>query len=429
MRYQYDKTMVFKIKMADPDYNGGSKLYCDVENALEIIKSISHMTWGCPMIVYLVGWQYDGHDDKYPAFFEINERIKRKVDSCARDSLLWLTKEAKNYNATVSYHINLTDAYPCSPIWNEYVQKDLILKNRKGKLMVTGIWGGRESYGVVLEKELKSGLFEQRVNRLFDLLPLEDVGTVHIDAFFVRKGHNVRIKDEKKARLKMIQYFNMRGVDVTSEFIYREHKSGFRAHFGDSDTIGIIPFYWNPVYSRRDILKHPASVLAGGKHCKSLSLDKSIEWLIYGNIRIEGDVFEQGKWKDEFLKDFVTYNLPYFYLNSYDRMRITGIGKCRKLIHSNNVVTTIKNKMISNGGVIVKKNDFVWLPLHYRENCYIAYNDNSGICNLPLQNGLAEISTMTENGRKVLLTKKVDNQTLQFDMDNKKVYYIRIHKE
>ena len=56
-------------------------------------------TVGIPKIVYLVGWQYNGHDSKYPAWFEVNERLKRPEDKTALESLKWLMKEA----TTVSY--------------------------------------------------------------------------------------------------------------------------------------------------------------------------------------------------------------------------------------------------------------------------------------------------------------------------------------
>ena len=41
-------------------------------------------------IIYLVGWQYNGHNDKYPAFFEVNRALKWLQDKDAMESLLWL---------------------------------------------------------------------------------------------------------------------------------------------------------------------------------------------------------------------------------------------------------------------------------------------------------------------------------------------------
>ncbi len=59
-----------------------------------------------PKIIYLVGWQNNGHDDKYPDIFEVNKALKRDEDETSYDSLMWLIKEAKKYNTIVSFHVN-----------------------------------------------------------------------------------------------------------------------------------------------------------------------------------------------------------------------------------------------------------------------------------------------------------------------------------
>ena len=76
------------------------------------------MSLGMPKIVYLVGWQYLGHDSKYPAWDSVNESLKRECDKTAKDSLLWLMEEGFKYNTTVSLHINIQDAYRDSPLWD-----------------------------------------------------------------------------------------------------------------------------------------------------------------------------------------------------------------------------------------------------------------------------------------------------------------------
>jgi len=57
-------------------------------------------------VPYLVGWQFDGHDSKYPSWAEVNPRLKRPQDPDARASFLWLAEEAKRLNAFVSVHID-----------------------------------------------------------------------------------------------------------------------------------------------------------------------------------------------------------------------------------------------------------------------------------------------------------------------------------
>ena len=68
--YDYAQCMVMKLKMADPDKArlGKSKVLMTFEQALDFIKKVDAITQGIPKIYYLVGWQYLGHDDKYPDF-------------------------------------------------------------------------------------------------------------------------------------------------------------------------------------------------------------------------------------------------------------------------------------------------------------------------------------------------------------------------
>ncbi len=68
-RHDYSQTLVMKLVMSVPDGEGGSKVFNTFESALEIIKTTNHLSLGIPKIIYLVGWQYNDHDDKYPAFF------------------------------------------------------------------------------------------------------------------------------------------------------------------------------------------------------------------------------------------------------------------------------------------------------------------------------------------------------------------------
>lgn len=80
--------MVMKLGMAVPDLKneGKSEVRLTFEQALEYIKKIDNITQNITKIYYLVGWQYLGHDDKYPDFFEVNEALKRKEDKTALES-------------------------------------------------------------------------------------------------------------------------------------------------------------------------------------------------------------------------------------------------------------------------------------------------------------------------------------------------------
>ena len=94
---------------------------CTFEQALEVIRRTDNLTQGIPKIIYLVGWQAGGHDHWYPAWFPVNENIKRPQDATALESLRWLIREGRKYTTTVRLHINMVDSYRHSPLSEEYM--------------------------------------------------------------------------------------------------------------------------------------------------------------------------------------------------------------------------------------------------------------------------------------------------------------------
>lgn len=101
-KYDYTRTLMLKLDLAIPDPEMGCKVMCTFDQALEIVKQIDRMTPGYTKVLYLVGWQYNGHDDRYPEFFEVNGQLKSPGDATARDSLLRLVEEAQKYNTVIS---------------------------------------------------------------------------------------------------------------------------------------------------------------------------------------------------------------------------------------------------------------------------------------------------------------------------------------
>ena len=75
--HEYHQLLAYKIFMAmksDPPYT-------TCEEALSIIKGMHAISRGMKQVVYLVGWRYDGHDSKCPAWFETNRHLMRPGDS------------------------------------------------------------------------------------------------------------------------------------------------------------------------------------------------------------------------------------------------------------------------------------------------------------------------------------------------------------
>lgn len=427
-RFDYSQTMMMKLDIGIPDNKGGCKLFCTFEQALDKIKKIDALTLGAPKIIYLVGWQYSGHDDKYPAFFEVNEQAKRPCDKTALDSLLWLIESAKQYHTTVSLHINLSDAYPDSPLWDAYIQNDLILRDFRGALKVTGTWNGRKAYQVRFKAEYESGFFQKRVDMLLHRIPLDKIGTVHVDAFFVRRGKNTSIRTEKEYRRKMIEYFMEQGVDVTSEFIYREWPCGYRSFWGKSDIVGLIPAIWHLRMTQRDYLRYPPQLLAGGKLNMDLQWDRDLQYLFYGNTHGEDCFFAEDR-PAEFTEKFALGSVPYLFLNRCRLQKITGFGKKRQAWFSNGVVTRIADKSITENGMLLKQEDTLCIPLAWKKDTYYAWSKSGGTKSLSVCGKSAEVFEVTENGPVLLDKIQISGGTVLLEMKPGAGYAIQTAKQ
>lgn len=256
-RHDYSQTLVIKLYLCDRDAEGNvAKVFLTFADALDVIKRLDSITLGIPKIAYLVGWQFNGHDSKYPAWSEVNDRLKRPQDKDALQSLKWLMVEARGYHTTVSLHINMTDAYKDSPLWNIYEKNNIILKDKNGEPIKGDIFNGMQSYQISYAQEWRTGFAQKRIDQLLEMLPeLKDAGTIHIDAFHsiqpvrpatqpARADHDqlsspylgLTIQDEMEAQRKIIRYWRMKGLDVTTEY-------GVGALKPDP-FIGLVPMVW-----------------------------------------------------------------------------------------------------------------------------------------------------------------------------------------
>jgi hypothetical protein len=227
-----------KIFLAErTDAGKGCKVYLTFEQALEVIERLDRFTCEAPKIVYLVGWQFNGHDSKYPAWSEVNERLKRAQDPTALDSLKWLMRESRKHHAVVSLHINALDAYDDSPLWQEYLDKDIIAKGKSGAPLKGIVWNGQQSYPLSYAREWETGCAKRRIDGLLKMLPeLKEAQTIHVDAFHTYppmppappgerdegfKGISPFLgygpDRECAAQRKTLRYFRDLGLDVTSE--------------------------------------------------------------------------------------------------------------------------------------------------------------------------------------------------------------------
>jgi len=404
--HDYSQTLVMKLDLAIPNGEGGSKVINTFESALEVIKIADHLSLGIPKIIYLVGWQYNGHDDKYPAFFEVNKHLKRPQDANARESLLWLMKEAKKYHTIVSLHINMTDAYDDSPLWNEYVEKDMISKTSSGKLMVIGRYNNRKAYQINYRNEWKNGYAQMRIDRLLELLPpLKEGGSIHLDAWIVResKGHYESAMTEAKYQKKILKYWNDKGLDVTSEWVM-------------DYMVGEVPFAWHFNHmTQSDYLKIPAKIYTGSGLNPDVKKTDFALGFLFGKSMYGETVFpsllkedKNNEWIKKFNKDFYLNVLQYNFLNRLKRLKVDGKGNSRTAYFSKDVKVSLKDSTVTRGDFTLRKKDVVIFPVQWNaEKTLAVYSQKQSLKSIQLPPCWKDVKTVsvfevTGNGNKLL---------------------------
>lgn len=304
-RHDYHQTLTMKMFLAD---NQG-RVSLTFEQALDVIERVDNLTRDVPKIFYLVGWQYNGHDTGYPAWDVVNPNLKRAQDPTALDSLRWLIAEARKHHTTVSFHINMLDASQESPLWQTYLDHDVLARNADGSLREY-VWGHPISYTL----EWESGLTKRRIDTLFEMVDMPRIGTVHVDALHqyipgqgdgpISPYHGVTTDQEVETQKKIIRYWRSRGVDVTSEFTYSYRKDPL---------LGLQPMAWH--FRDVDPMAIPPELHIGGRG---------------GDPRFGTSMQGEGTIKKDpvnlpgFLDEFATTTLAWHYLNRLDRVSDTG---------------------------------------------------------------------------------------------------------
>ncbi|TKG92922.1 hypothetical protein EYV94_18300 [Puteibacter caeruleilacunae] len=388
-KHKYHQTLTIKLMLATCEFDGEYKrsdndenmVFLTINDAFEVIKKIDRVTLGIPKIIYLVGWQYNGHDSMYPAWFEGNERLKRPQDKNTLESIRWLMNESQKYNTTISLHINMFDAYEDSPLWNTYVANDIIARNEDGSLLA-GEWG----YPISYAQEWETGLAQQRIDSLCNLLPLKEAGTVHIDAFHTwppvpvkdEKGEfridikrskispylDFTVADETEAQEKIFRYWAQKGIDVTSEGVGFLRETSFE---------GFQPMAWWFSDGLESYIKWPASYYCGGQ-------DNSVWGKLFGtSMHGESIVKNDPVGLNGFAGDFCLKTLPWYYLNRLERIFVVDNDEGKTVSYEGDVMSQFKDKSltITKGKRLLLENGDLLMPaLWIDEPQLVAYSEN-----------------------------------------------------
>ena len=384
----YHQTLVLKLFMGmegdpverlqtTPMFQKPHDVLCTFEEALEVIRKTDNLTRGIPKIIYLVGWQKGGHDHGYPAWSDVNPRLKRPQDATALDSLRWIIREGRKHNTTVSLHLNMTDAYEQSPLWSEYVAKDCLAKDESGKLHTRGIqMKGEPMYTVVYPKEWAAGLAQRRIDRLIEMVPeLKEGHTIHIDVFIAQdeggkplspwhaKPENGGLSPEKyvETQRQIFHYWRDRGFDVTGEGIFWAHPPG-------EGFTGLQAMSWWYFCDTRYQLRIPESLMARGR------TDRGGD----GDFRFGSSMHGEEIWMENketmpgFLGMFCRTTLPWYYLGRLDRLKVEADA----VHYSGGVVAGTEDgkKVIRKGQFLLRENDNLFVPALWNSKEIVAYS-------------------------------------------------------
>lgn len=230
----------------------GTREELTFDEVLERIKQFAAQTDSAAYVLYLLGWQYTGHDSGYPAVDKVNENLG------GYDGLVRLIDEARKYNVTVTFHDNYDDAYEDSPAWDP----DVICRDAQGSLMTGGVWEERPSYLISSYKyAVKSGL--DRARSTLDQYPVKDAYFIDVLAGGYNGGRKYDFNPESPAgavknfegKLMIIREFNKRGIDVATEDFtgfWVGHVGSFgniiafdSVYFANEARIPLIPFIYH----------------------------------------------------------------------------------------------------------------------------------------------------------------------------------------
>ncbi|MHB1463412.1 MAG: endo-alpha-N-acetylgalactosaminidase family protein [Armatimonadota bacterium] len=353
--HQYHKCMTNKAFLASK--SGG--VHMTLDQTLDSIRQLWQITGGIKQIVYLVGWQYEGHDSKYPAFFEANRKLKRAEDPDAHASILWLMQQAKQYNTVISFHINMSDAYENSPLWQEYVDKDLIVRNSDGSLLKGGIWDGEQCYYVSKPREWQAGLTQRRIDQLMKCLPIRESGTIHLDAFcpVPNPKHGITREDECKAMADWCRYWNSKGVDVTCEDFLPE-------------LAGLVPMVYHFNLEERGRLIYPPTTICGGGSMWNARYGFGPAPTFPQPNRPEGGCLYEAAWGHSvdrdlgvgmipyFAEEFFLKTLPWQFLNNSYPTKHEQIAEKYDVLWKNGTLSSVQH---SDGHLTIKRDGVLYV--------------------------------------------------------------------
>lgn len=361
--HEYDQLLTYKIVV---DYCPTSSMPARTATEVaDIMRRIDNLTRGIPKLVYLVGWQYTGHDTGYPAFDKVNSILKRPEDSSALEGLRWVMRQGSNYNTLVSLHVNFSDCYfDDNPLGPVYKDRDIIVRSGDGTYRQGYKWCEHMAYRASNYRNWYQETFKKlQIDPLFKMIPeLAASGSLHPDAWYSTDDPYYFISETQdcEAMREMTAYVRRKyNVDLTTEFDRRRPSNvdfvlfhPMLYHYGwDEDT-------------PPDPLKIPSYFQTGGDAETWSNILPTVHTKFFGeNPMLEEYINKDIKTIAGGLQAFVTHTLPWYFLNRQLRNTFDG----NTATFSGGVTSSYPGKpVIKAGNDLIQDGDDVFIPALWR---------------------------------------------------------------
>ena len=199
----------YKIKINNVDNKDNPST--NLSQSRVIIDYFKNITDNIPQIIYLVGWQYDGHDTGYPAFDKLNWRMGTS------EELYALSRYCDSLGSVLSIHNNMDDAYKT----NKYFTPEIMGTDYDGTPIFWEIFAD-SAFHISHYKDVKTGRIFKRLDELFRIFPIHR--SIHFDAMRVTncnpewEKEKIGVLEEYYLGLKPIaEWFRQKGVLMTTE--------------------------------------------------------------------------------------------------------------------------------------------------------------------------------------------------------------------
>jgi hypothetical protein len=271
-------------------------------------------------------------------------------------------------------------------------------------------------------------------------LPIQDAGTIHIDAFHTwppipvkdNKGNyqtslekgvispylKFSVEDETEAQRNIFRYWAKKGIDVTSEGVDFLRASSFEGYQPMGWWFGGLDNY----------LKWPASYYCGGQ-------DNS-EWgkLFGTSMHAEDIVKRDPKELSGFKEQFCLNTVIWYFLNQLERRYLLIQDDYKALQYSNGVrVSLFKDEysIIQNNSVLVENGDMMIPAQWISDDAMIAYSKKgyqNRIWQLPerfIKIRQVKIYRVSQDGNIFVKKLKVTSGSIRLSMQEDEMLFIK----